>query len=276
MSLGYTTGFKVFEAKTTLGNREYYFHGQQTQGSSGFRANQCAGGEPSNQGSPTNTMPALANGSMKKMILSIYINGGGRLDLYSTVNGTPVLRGSGSVVPSKTTLEFDHAFLKNDLIRWENQRSSSNGTLDYNIAMEIEWDEALDNIQHWYGGLYNGLFGAGGSFWQVGFHYPNTVFPLSSRTEFQELMLKSGVILDYGMYGISPVGGDNTPVCELEINGSVVETNTLTQHAGRVFDNFEGVNVSFAKGDLIDLHAVCANNAAQLNELPTMRIQFDD
>jgi len=50
LSLGYTTGFKVFEAQTTLGKREIYSHGRQTQGTAGARVHACAGGEPSNKG----------------------------------------------------------------------------------------------------------------------------------------------------------------------------------------------------------------------------------
>ena len=273
MSLGYTEGFRAFEAEITLGKSEGYAHGRQSH-SGTSRGFACMGGNPSNGSEPVNQAPALADGKITKLINDVFQSGGGRLDIYSYVNGVPVLEGNNPSV-SLVTLDFERDFVAGDLLGWASQRNSTNGTLEYTFFMEIQWDEILNNIQHWYGGLYIGLFGAGGSFWQVGEVSHNSIFPLSARTEFQNRFQKSGTILDFGAYGISPVGVDNVPVWELEINGIVESSQILTQHAGRVFDNFTGVNIPFNEGDLMDIHGVSANNAAVLEILPTMRIQFD-
>ena len=259
---------------SSLGKREGYAHGRQSNGGT-TRAHACPGGNPSNQGQATNVCPALANGIIKKLIVDDIQSGGGRLDIYSKVNGVDILQGNNPGAGGLVTLNFDRAFVAGDLIGWASQRNSTNGTFEYTVFCEIEWAEALENIQHWYGGHYIGLFGAGGSFWQVGEVTHNAIFPLSSRTEFQNRFQKSGTILDFGAYGISPVGVDNIPVWELEINGIVVSSQTLTQPAGRVFDNFVGVDIPFNEGDLMDIHGVSADNGATLQELPTMRIQFD-
>lgn len=263
---------RVLEIK--LGTNEGYAHGFVSVGSAGVRIFACMGGNPSNQALINNQAPALASGSIKKLINVGLIDGGGRLDIYSGINGVGTLQGNNPSV-GEITLNFDAPFVAGDLLGWQTQRNNSNATWDYTMFMEINWNETLENIQHWYGALFTGLLGASGSFWQIGESSSNAISPLSSRTEFQTRMMKSGTILDFGFYGASPVGIDNIPVWELEINGIVASSQVLTQHAGRVFDNFVGVNIPFAVGDLINLFGVSANNTARLVGLPTMRIQFD-
>lgn len=274
MSLGWTTNFKVFEPKMTLGKREGYYHGRQSLSLSGFRGHQCAGGEPSNQGQTNNTMPALAAGSMKKLLMSAYVDGGGRLDCYSRVNAAVTLQGLISSV-GKVQIDFDDPFVKGDLINWQFQRNNSNGTFDFGAFMEIEWDEVLDNIQHWYGGLYRTGNGLADGYFEIGEMTMHAIFPLTPRTEFQTPMQKGGKILDYGFYGASPVGVDTIPEFRVEINGADVDNFVLGQSASRVFYDKVGADISFSAGDLINLAGHSANNAAVLEGIPTMRIQFD-
>ena len=103
----------------------------------------------------------------------------------------------------------------------------------------------------------------------------HAIFPLTTLDLFQRPMLQSGVILDYGYYGDSPIGVDNTPFYDLLINGVSEASMVVTQTGSRVFSNNVGVNVSFAKGDLVNISSMCANNGDNMEGLPTMRIQFD-
>lgn len=272
MSLGYTTGFKVFEAATTLGKREGYYHGRQSIGSSGQRISQCAGGEPNVVTESLNQMPALANGSIKKLVMSIYVNGGGRLDCYSKVAGVAILRGDVQSIEKKT-FDFDHAFLKDDIITWQFQRNNSNGTLDYGCFSEIEWSED-ENIKHWYGGLYRGGH-TSNTFWQIGEMSRFAIFPLTNEVNFKTPMQLSGTILDYGWYGTMPVSADNTPLWDLRKNGVSVVTNTLTQGGGRIHQNFVGVNVPFAIDDDINFMGRSSSGITRMEGFPTMRVRFD-
>jgi len=269
LSLGYTEGFRAFEAAITLGKREGYYHGRQSISSSGFRTHQCAGGEPSNGGTTNNSMPAIANGSMKKLLMSAYVDGGGRIDCYSRVNAAVTLQGIVSSV-GKVEINFDDPFVIGDIINWQFQRNDSNGTFEYGAFMEIEWDD-LETIKHWYGGLYRGGTSSN-TFWEIGEMTMHAIFPLTVEKEFQRPMLQSGTILDYGYYGSVPVSVDNTPLWDVRVNGVSEATNPLT--AGFGFQNFVGVNIPFVAGDLINLMGRSPSSTVVIEGLPTMRIQF--
>ena len=275
MSLGWTTGFKVFEAKTTLGRREGYYYGYLNMGSTTARHHFCMGGDHFNIGRPDNIAPALADGSIKKLISSCYVNGGGRVDLFSAVNGLDIIEGNNPSL-GKVTLDIDRTFVKDDLIGIETQRNNTNGTLTHGVFTEIEWTESLDNIQHWYGGLYR--TGAGGvdGYFEIGQMARTGIFPLTPRKEFQRPMLKGGKILDYGFYGKSPVGVDNLPIFKVEINGSNVDNFEMGQSGSKAYYQKIGADISFSAGDLINLAGISADNLVKLDGFPCMRILFDD
>jgi len=273
MSLGYVTGFKVFEAATTLGKREGYYHGFLNIGSQTDRHHYCMGGQPSQVAIDTNQAPALANGSIKKLISSVYVNGGGRLDLFSAVNAVAVLEGNNPSL-GKVTLDFDRPFVTNDLLGWQSQRNNTNGTLTSGCFIELEFSED-ENIKHWYGGHYSGGF-LSNTFWQIGEMTRHAIFPLTDEIKFQTPMQLSGTILDYGYYGTSPTSADNTPIWDLRKNGVSVVTNVLSQTGGsRTFQNFVGVDEDFAVDDKINLMGRSASSTVAMSGIATMRIRFD-
>jgi len=147
-------------------------------------------------------MPALANGTIKRLIVSVYVLTAGRVDIYSKVAGAAILRGDQQGL-GKITLDFEHQFNLGDIITWQFQRNSSTGQLDYGCFCEIEWDEA-ENIKHWYGGRYTGGTTAN-MFFEIGEMSRHALFPLTTESIFQRPMIQSGTILSYGFFGVNPV-----------------------------------------------------------------------
>jgi len=264
--------FKLFEGFTTVGKRELYAHNNIISGAStGFENYGLIGSGVVTQN--PNQVPALAAGSMKRIISRVTNNGGGRMDYFTVKNGANTLHGS-IIGVGITEFNFDAPFLNNDLINMGNKRNDTNGTIDHINQVEIEWDED-ENIKHMYGGWILGGGAAASGFF--GITQPNVFyqFPVTDEAEFQWRAAKSGKILDFQGWGISPVGVDNTPELSPRINGADVNAQVLSQHNGFAQDRFNGVDVSFSKDDLISFRGRSADLGTNLSMTVAARIKFD-
>jgi len=273
MSLGYTTGFKVFVEGTEFGTVQGYdsiWNSESTTGVDKFflQAHDSSGGLIANQ------FPMMSSGIVRKLIINIIVNGGGRSDNWFMNNGVDqtgiIANPSGLGV---TEWILNEPFVLDDLINFRWRRSNSNGTLALHNFTEIEFDDP-PNIQTWYSQFERVKGGSSAGFWcaknggQV-----NVGGNLESH--FQYRAKQAGTIRDIVYYGISPVSADATPNFDVRINGVTQSTSVLSQHAGGAIDRFTGVDVPFVEGSLIGFRLKSASNTVNLEGRVGMRIEFD-
>ena len=275
MSLGYTEGFRAFEARTEFGTNEGYNSIWQSQGSSGqniwfLQAFNSSFAEVGNR------FPAFVSGTVKKLIERIIINGGGRADNFIQINGLDV---GANILATPSgqlgTFEVDNInvpFVADDFISFRWTRSASNGTLQLIAFSEIDWSDA-NNIQHWISS-----FERKGST-SAGFICPKNGGQVNVggnlEQDFQVRAPFDGTILDFIYYGTSPVSADAIPNFDVRINGATDHTEVLSQHGGAAIDRFDGVDVPFVEGDLLGLRYKSPSNSVLAEGRAGWRIEFD-
>lgn len=272
MSLGYTEGFRAFEAKTEFGTVQGYNSIWQSQGSTNVDKFFIQSHD-SSFGLGANQFPMFNSGIVRKLIVDIIINGGGRADFWFQNNGVDqtgiIANPSGLGV---TEWILNEPFSIDDLINFRWRRSNSNGTLQLLCFTEIELDDP-PNLQSWYSEFLR-KGGSSAGFWNV-YNGGQVNSGGNLEQDFQYRAKQAGTIRDIVYYGSSPVGVDSSPDFDVRVNGVTQSTSILSQHAGNSTDKFLGVDVPFVEGDLLGVRLKSANDLANLEGRAGWRIEFD-
>jgi len=200
----------------------------------------------------SNQAPAMGPGKIKKLISYF-----GVVTAGGTVIRRHILNGSGTAIipnvnPSAGSIHevaLDIPFVKDDIIGFSNQQVGG-GSIRHITQIELEHSA----IELWgYGsfmGLGQGITLFGSMFGQI------SSTSLTVRANWQRSLDKGGIINDIIYYGTAPAGTGSS-IISIEVNGvSLFDSPNLSVHNGTAIDRFDGVNIPFNAGDLLNVKTI--------------------
>jgi len=194
----------------------------------------------------------MGPGKIKKLISYFgVVTAGGTVIRRHILNGsaTAIIPNVSPTPGSIHEVALDIPFVKDDIIGFSNQQV---GGSSIRHITQIELEHSA--IELWgygsFNGLQQGLETFGSMFGQI-----NTS-GLTVRANWQRSLDKGGIINDIIYYGTAPAGTGSS-IISIEVNNvTMFDSPNLSVHNGTAIDRFDGVNIPFNAGDLLNTKTI--------------------